>query len=122
MPNYLMLWVYRSRDKGVDMDSTNEGVSAKWDVVYVQHPEGPTEERHVPEEVRFRAECRSLASESTPATPAYWALVPVKHVDGKVGPMFGGNLATSSDGRCRGVIFHIHDRWETPEEAEAYSS
>jgi hypothetical protein len=31
----------------------------------------------------------------------YWALIPVEQTEGMVGPMSGGNLAYSSDSRCR---------------------
>lgn len=45
-------------------------------------------------------------------SPEYWALQPLMQQEGLVGPMAGGNLAYSSDSRCRRV-YHIHDRFET---------
>ncbi len=42
----------------------------------------------------------------------YWALKPFIQPVGLVGPMAGGNLAYSSDSRCKRV-YHIHDRFET---------
>lgn len=45
----------------------------------------------------------------------YWALSPIIQPEGKLGPMSGGNIAYSSDSRCK-RIYHIHDRFETQEE------
>jgi hypothetical protein len=42
----------------------------------------------------------------------YWALKPLMQPSGLIGPMAGGNLAYSSDSRCKHV-YHIHDRFET---------
>jgi hypothetical protein len=42
----------------------------------------------------------------------YWALNPLIQPANLLGPMCGGNLAYSSDSRCRRV-YHIHDRFET---------
>lgn len=42
----------------------------------------------------------------------YWCLKPVNQPKGMVGPMNGGNIAYSSDSRCR-KMYHIHDRFET---------
>lgn len=42
----------------------------------------------------------------------YWALQPLMQPEGLIGPMSGGNLAYSSDSRCK-RIYHIHDRFET---------
>lgn len=50
----------------------------------------------------------------------YWALKPLIQPEGMIGPMAGGNLAYSSDSRCDRV-YHIHDRFETPEDNEALS-
>lgn len=44
----------------------------------------------------------------------YWCLKPLFQETGVVGPMAGGNLAYSSDSRCKRV-YHIHDRFETQE-------
>lgn len=50
----------------------------------------------------------------------YWALKDVQVQPGMIGPMSGGNLAYSSDSRCR-QVYHIHDRFETPETNRALS-
>jgi hypothetical protein len=47
----------------------------------------------------------------------YWALKPLMQEEGLCGPMAGGNLAYSSDSRCKRV-YHIHDRFETWEANE----
>lgn len=52
--------------------------------------------------------------------PEYWALKPNIQKEGLIGPMAGGNLAYSSDSRCK-RIYHIHDRFETPEVNEILS-
>lgn len=41
----------------------------------------------------------------------YFALKPNIYDASKNGPMSGGNLAYSSDSRCR-QVYHIHDRFE----------
>ena len=50
----------------------------------------------------------------------YWALKPLFQPVGLVGPMAGGNLAYSSDSRCK-YVFHIHDRFETQQTYNAMS-
>ena len=50
----------------------------------------------------------------------YWALKPLMQPVGLVGPMSGGNLAYSSDSRCKRV-YHIHDRFETQQVYDALS-
>lgn len=42
----------------------------------------------------------------------YWALVPNIQPENVAGPMAGGNLAYTSDSRCK-RIYHIHDRFES---------
>jgi hypothetical protein len=42
----------------------------------------------------------------------YYALKQVNQPQGTWGAMSGGNLAYSSDSRCK-YIYHIHDRYET---------
>lgn len=51
----------------------------------------------------------------------YWALKPNIQPIGMIGEMNGGNLATSSDSRCK-HIYHIHDRFETYEQYETLST
>lgn len=53
-------------------------------------------------------------------SPDYWALKPLFQPIGLVGPMAGGNLAYSSDSRCK-RIYHIHDRFESQETNNAMS-
>lgn len=48
----------------------------------------------------------------------YWALKPLIQPAGMIGPMAGGNLAYSSDSRCKRV-YHIHDRFETQAQYDA---
>jgi hypothetical protein len=45
----------------------------------------------------------------------YWALSQVNQPKGMLGPMSGGNIAYSSDSRCK-RMYHIHDRFETQEQ------
>ncbi len=51
----------------------------------------------------------------------YWALTPLMQPTGLVGPMSGGNLAYSSDSRCKRV-YHIHDRFETQSTYDRFSN
>jgi len=51
----------------------------------------------------------------------YWALKPNTEHEGMVGPMSGGNLAYSSDSRCK-RIYHIHDRFESQKTYDAMSN
>ncbi len=95
-------------------DCTNGGVSSKMATIYVRHPEGFVPEGRTPKPLIFEAEDRSAGSLT------YWALKPVHPQGGAnsrlIGPMDGGNLAHTSDSRGGGLIYHIHDRFETPEE------
>lgn len=50
----------------------------------------------------------------------YHCLNPLMKPDGLIGPMSGGNLAYSSDSRCKRV-YHIHDRFETVQQYQALS-
>lgn len=50
----------------------------------------------------------------------YWALKPNIQPIGMIGEMSGGNLAYSSDSRCK-RIYHIHDRFETYSQYKALS-
>lgn len=42
----------------------------------------------------------------------YWALRDAYEHPDMLGPMAGGNIAYSSDSRCK-YVYHIHDRFET---------
>lgn len=50
----------------------------------------------------------------------YWCLKPVNRPNGMLGPMAGGNIAYSSDSRCK-RIYHIHDRFESQEQYDSLS-
>jgi hypothetical protein len=89
-------------------DSTNDGISSKNSTIYLVHPEGPTNFKDVAPQLVFTEEKRG---------PEYYALIPIIQPENAVGPMFGGNLAYSSDCRVKRP-YHIHDRFET---WEAYS-
>jgi hypothetical protein len=52
--------------------------------------------------------------------PNYYALNPNIQPTGVIGPMSGGNIAYSSDSRCK-KVYHIHDRFETQEVYNALS-
>jgi len=45
----------------------------------------------------------------------YYAARPEVLKPGLCGPMDGGALAATSDSRANGIIYHIHDRFETAE-------
>jgi len=72
--------------------------------IYIPCQDGPTEFKDIifPDRI-FIPEQRG---------ENYFALIPVIQPEGLIGPMAGGNLATSSDSRCN-HIYHIHDRFET---------
>jgi hypothetical protein len=114
----LSLSVYRTRyeslDNGAESDCTNGGVSAKACSLYIPHPQGPFRVADVDARLIFIPEHRG---------GSYWALKPyVGQRDGRaIGPMDGGNLATSCDSRAEGRVYHIHDRYETAEEYAALS-
>lgn len=71
--------------------------------IYIPCPEGHVRfDEIVNQDLIFVEEQRSAN---------YWALRQVNKPDGMRGPMAGGNLAYSSDSRCR-KVYHIHDRFE----------
>lgn len=98
------------RDAGLG-DHTNGGISGTHNRITALHPDldGPFE-----------------PSESAPAMRLEdrgrygWRLVPLQRPEGMIGPMFGGNYATSCDSRLSRLIgldkgaIPIHDRFETP--------
>lgn len=51
----------------------------------------------------------------------YWAIKPMVAPVDMHGPMSGGNLAYSSDSRCKRV-YHVHDRFETDETFNAMNN
>jgi hypothetical protein len=101
---YLTVDVYRPAD---GHDCTNDGVSATATELFVECPNGNIDEDETEPHLRFRVDDRG---------GGYLALRPTHPPEGSeklCGPMYGGNLAASSDSRLRGP-FHIHDRFETP--------
>ena len=101
MRTFIMVHVYRSKLG----DCTNGGVSAIYDFIYVEAPRGNYREDEISPELAFTVEKRA---------EGYWAAKPILRRPGLVGPMSGGNLASTSDARMPFVL-HIHDRWETSE-------
>lgn len=99
--NLLSLYIY----KFPLGDCTNEGVSGRCSKdVYMPCESGPFRAFSVDQRLILIPEQRG---------PEYWALKDVFERPGMAGPMSGGNLAYSSDSRCKRV-YHIHDRFEVP--------
>ena len=96
--NYLPLEVYRAAD---GHDCSAKGISSKYDTIYVACEDGAVHESKIPPCLRFESEDRG---------GDYWAVIP--GMLGSVRPMFGGNLATTSDSRAHSRVYHIHDRYE----------
>ena len=116
----LGLTVYRPRFdfmNGAESDGTNGGASAKANTIYIPHHEGYIEVSRVDPSLVFVPEKRGAN---------YWALKPAfPRSEGDprtIGPMDGGNLATTCDSRGDGFIYHIHDRFDTPEDYRALST
>jgi hypothetical protein len=101
---YIPVTVYRCAGG----DSTNGGVSASHDVIYVLHEDGAIPEATIPPYLRF----------AVTGSRDYRALVPLEPREGFIGPMDGGNIVLGKDARLPG-IYHIHDRWE---DAETYAA
>lgn len=80
--------------------------------IYIPCPDGHVTYEHINnKDLIFTVEQRG---------PEYWCIKQVNQPKGLVGPMFGGNLAYSSDSRCRKVYF-IHDRFETQQQYDTLS-
>ena len=110
-------------------DCTNGGVSASHDRVYVVCPDGPDEfDLDDAPAGLLRLEIREVFGTKAAC------LVPVGEAphDRPIGPMAGGNYATTSDSRLGRLVARemgaeyrfmtclpIHDRYETPEMYEA---
>ena len=110
-------------------DPSNHGISGRLDEIYVFPAEATNGEiaswclqcRVRPSDV-CRLNKRELWGEK------HYFIEPVMHPKGKIGPMFGGNFAYTSNGifadllgeRCTRPI-PIHDRFETQEEYNALS-
>lgn len=95
--NYLPVDVYRNATFG---DCSNDGVSARSNVIYIQCEDGNFREDEIPAHLRFKIDEHS---------DDYWRAVHVHPPKGCI--TAGGNLAYSSDSRCNRVL-HIHDRVE----------
>jgi hypothetical protein len=108
MAKGLLVWVWRSPRLG---DCTAGGVSSKHDqfvltgetVFGVTHPDQETPELKLVRRPRAGGE--------------YLHAEPAHKPKGMVGPMFGGNYISSSDGRFPNAYpIPIHDRFESPKE------
>ena len=93
-------------------DCTNGGISAVENTVYIPCDEGPTDSDNIKPELLFNGEQRG---------PNYWAITPMMQPKGKLGPMHGGNLASTCDSRGKGMVYRIHDRFETQAEYDSMS-
>ncbi len=86
-------------------DCTNGGITSRVKTLYLIHSKGFLDADEVPREQVFVEQ--TLGGEVS--------LVSVdKYRANLCGPMFGGNLATSSDSRVR-KIYRVHDRYESAE-------
>jgi len=86
-------------------DSTNGGVTAKHNDIYMEHPTGDID----PEKVD-----RSLIFKPEDCGDGYKRLVAVQKKENMAGPCFGGNIAMVRVGPNRAYEFyHIHDRFES---------
>jgi len=104
---YLPVDVYRSPYG----DCTNGGISGKVDRVYVACEDGIYDGDKLDPELCFTQEQRGAN---------YGVLIPIVSKPDMVGPMAGGNLASTSDSRIA-KTFKIHDRWESAELYDALS-
>ena len=102
----LSLEVYRHGK----MRCTNGGISDSVDHIYIPCPDGPTKVMNIATVLIFIPEHRG---------GCYWALKPLLGREDMIGPMDGGNIATTSDSRGESMIYHIHDRYETQEEYDS---
>jgi hypothetical protein len=109
MARYTRVTVFRDSDG----DFTNGGVSSLHTALYVVDPEGQEMKTPPAPNLIFRTEDRGQG---------YLAMIPIRKQDDKVGPMFGGNLASSLNGPSGSKIYRIHDRFETPEDYQALST
>jgi len=104
---FLTLDVFHSNYKG--MGRTHDGMNT----IYIPCEEGPVFYEDIDDDDKiFETERRS---------ENYWAVTPIRKPSGTMGPMAGGNLAYSSDSRCK-YVYHIHDRFETPEAYKTLST
>ena len=79
--------------------------------IYIPCDDGPDKYSEIDASLIFTPEQRG---------DDYFALSPLLQPSNVVGPMSGGNLAYSSDSRCKHV-YHIHDRFETQEQYDHLS-
>lgn len=91
------------------------GVTDHVQSIYIPCSEGP----YTFENIESRNETHLIFIEEQRGEN-YFALKPITNEPGMLGPMSGGNLAYSSDSRCK-KVYHIHDRFETPEQNRVLS-
>ena len=91
------------------------GVTDKAKNIYVPCIEGPTTFA----DIKHRDEMHLVFIEEKRGEE-YHALYPMIQPTDTVGPMAGGNLAYTSDSRCKRV-YHVHDRFETQATYDAMS-
>ena len=107
-------------------DFTNGGISAKHDdltVVNVVGPFAPTPSRPPVLLVDGARGTKRVVPAYQDSDGAWWMVAETE----LVGPMMGGNYASSSDSRWTSAVgFYgavaIHDRYETPEQYRSLSS
>ena len=126
--NALRLYVYRSNYGNHGYDPTNGGITSRYDEILVACDDGPVkvDPANPPENIFM------LVGSSYSGSPR---LVP-RHIkpEDMVGPMFGGNYATTSDSRWGKMVakhfgeayrftncLPVFDRYETPEAYEILS-
>lgn len=109
---FLPLNIYRSLSKSVYPFKRNI-------TDFVSHIYIPCDEGHIKLEEIITARETIFVTEQR--GPEYWCVKPIFKVEGRIGPMAGGNLAYSSDSRCKRV-YHVHDRFETPQEHKTLST
>lgn len=109
MARYTRVTVFRDSTG----DCTNGGVSSNHTELYVIDPGGEELKTSPDPSLVFRIEDRGQG---------YLAIIPTQEQNDKVGPMFGGNLASSLYGPNGNKAYRIHDRFETPEDYCALST
>lgn len=99
MARYIALTVFKNA-----LTCSTNGASKYHHTLYVEDPEG--QEMAFPPNPEQVFKVREVVA-------GHKVLVPEQLYDG-VGPMFGGNLASSLYGVWGALTFRIHDRFETP--------
>jgi hypothetical protein len=115
MMKALPIDVYKNSSRG---DSTNNGLSSKFDTLLLIHEEGfiDIDENNIPENLVKVVTRHLFGSE-------YKHIEPYKKAT-KVGYMMGGNYASTSDSRFSRISKYplaIHDRQESQQEYDSLS-